>query len=154
MLSSYLVGNNMQKNFLMTSVAMSLLSTSAFASDLTINITNLNSDKGQVLVALFNSPENFPSQEGKYKGAKIKPLSGTTASTIFNNIPPGKYAVITFHDANDDGKLDKNFWGKPTEQFGFSNDAQPSMGPPSFKEAQFNLSEGESKTISIKLNDD
>jgi uncharacterized protein (DUF2141 family) len=143
----------MPKSILKSLALTTVLSTNLFASDLTVTVTNLNNDKGQVLVALFNSSEDFPSAEGKYKGAKIKPLSGNTASTIFNDIPPGKYAVISYHDENDDGKLDKNFWGKPTEQFGFSNDAQPSMGPPSFKEAQISLSKGESKTIAIKLND-
>ena len=125
----------------------------AVASELTVNITNLNNEKGQVLVALYNSPEKFPDADGKYKGTKIKPLTAKTVSTLFTDLPPGKYAVVTYHDEDDNDKLDKSFWGKPTEQYGFSNNAVPNMGPPSFKDAEFSLSKGQSETINIKLSD-
>jgi uncharacterized protein (DUF2141 family) len=40
-----------------------------------------------------------------------------------------------FADVNGNAKLDKNIIGLPTERYGFSNDAQGRMGPPSFDAA-------------------
>jgi uncharacterized protein (DUF2141 family) len=35
--------------------------------------------------------------------------------------------------------LDTNFLGIPKEQFGFSNDARGTLGPPDFESASFEL---------------
>ena len=52
-------------------------------------------------------------------------------------------------DANENEKLDTNFLGIPKEQFGFSNDAKGSFGPPSFESASFEVTQ--SKKIVINL---
>ena len=36
--------------------------------------------------------------------------------------------------------MDRNFFGVPKEQYGFSNDAKGSFVPPSFKDASFTVS--------------
>jgi hypothetical protein len=57
--------------------------------------------------------------------------SSTQAAT------PGTYAVIVFHDENQDGKLDKNFLGVPQEGYGASNNVRHLMSAPEFEEASF-----------------
>ncbi|MCF6765881.1 DUF2141 domain-containing protein [Thiotrichales bacterium 19S3-7] len=123
-----------------------------FSATLTVNITNLNSEKGQVIIGIFNNPQSFPHAGEKYLAKKIKPITTDSVSTSFSDLPAGEYAVIAFHDANDDGKLDRRF-GRPIEQYGFSNNATGFMGPPSFKNAGVRLSKTQEKTITIKLND-
>jgi uncharacterized protein (DUF2141 family) len=66
------------------------------------------------------------------------------------DIQPGNYAVAIFHDVNQNGKLDKNIFGIPTEDYGFSNNARGSFGPPSYKDCSFSFSNN--KKIFIKLN--
>jgi hypothetical protein len=64
--------------------------------------------------------------------------------------PPGRYAVIAFHDENDNGRLDESPWGVPTEGYGFSNDAQGFLAAPSFEAAGVMLDAGDSAvTISL-----
>ena len=65
----------------------------------------------------------------------MRAIAGTQ-TVVFTELKPGAYAVITFHDENDNGKLDENASGLPTEGYGFSNDAEgssprlPSRKPP------------------------
>jgi hypothetical protein len=50
-----------------------------------------------------------------------------------------RYAVIVFHDENDNGLLDENAMGVPVEGYGFSNDAQGFLSAPSFNAAAITL---------------
>ncbi|MCF6775292.1 DUF2141 domain-containing protein [Thiotrichales bacterium 19X7-9] len=133
-------------------IILSILPLSLFAANLTVDVTNINSTKGQIIIGLFNNPQSFPHAGEKYTAKKIKPITGDAASTTFKNLPTGEYAVIAFHDSNDDGKLDRKF-GRPIEQYGFSNNATGFMGPPSFSAAGVKLSKDQTKKITIKLND-
>ena len=68
----------------------------------------------------------------------------------FEELKPGNYAVVAFHDKNKNGKLDKNIVTKPTEPYGFSNNARGVFGPPNFEAAVFELPEA-GRTITFEL---
>lgn len=53
------------------------------------------------------------------------------------DLPEGTYAVSCFHDVNNNGVLDKNMLGIPTEPYGFSMGARPKFRAPSWEEAKF-----------------
>jgi uncharacterized protein (DUF2141 family) len=42
-----------------------------------------------------------------------------------------------YHDENKNGKLDTNFLGIPTEDYGYSNNVSAWFGPPSWERAKF-----------------
>ncbi len=69
-------------------------------------------------------------------------IRGRVAVCEFKGVKPGVYGISAFHDANDNGKLDKNFIGIPTEGFCASRDARARFGPPSFKDARFRYKGG------------
>ena len=69
---------------------------------------------------------------------------------VFSNLEPGRYAAIAFHDENGNGEFDTSFIGVPTEPYGFSNDAQGFLGPPTFDAAAVVIGNG-NKAIRIKL---
>jgi len=102
-----------------------------------INVTNINSAKGAVLAALYNSDKGFPG-EGETALLFVKgiPQNGKCLIVI-ENIPPGTYAVALFHDINGDKKLNTNWLGIPKEGYGFSNNASKMFSAPSFKQASF-----------------
>jgi len=102
---------------------------------LLILVEGFKNTDGQLMVALFNSPTDFPYKEA-YKGS-ITAISANEELIKFENIPYGDYAVVALHDMNKDGKLDKNALGIPTEGYGFSNNAMDKYGPPSFLQASF-----------------
>ena len=68
---------------------------------------------------------------------------------VLHGLPPGQYAVQTFHDENGNKKVDRNFIGLPKEGVGFSNDAPIRMGPPKWADAMFTFN-GAEQTIQLK----
>jgi uncharacterized protein (DUF2141 family) len=66
------------------------------------------------------------------------------------NVPPGRYGAQAFHDANGNGKTDRNFLGIPTERIGFSNDALKGLSAPKFVNAAFDHRDA-AQTITFKL---
>ena len=115
--------------------------------NLTIHFIGMESDKGAVFTALYNTENDF--LKTSYKGDIIT-ITNKKTTVVFNNIPKGIYAVSAFHDENDNKKMDTNFLGIPKEPIGVSNDATGFMGPPKYNDAKFTLSQNTIITIRIK----
>lgn len=115
--------------------------------NLTVEFFGMNSDIGKLFVALYNSEIDFLKKG--YKG-EIAEIKNKKSIVIFKNLPKGVYAISSYHDENNNKKMDTNFLGIPKEPIGMSNDASGFMGPPKYEDAKFNLDSD--KTISIKVN--
>ena len=116
--------------------------------DLNVVISGIKKAEGKVKVALANSKESYENDEKVFRVAKLD-INGNKATCVFEQIPFGEYAVKVFHDKNDDDKLDFNFLGMPTEDYGFSNNARGAFGPASYEDAMFLL---QSKEKMIEIN--
>lgn len=116
---------------------------------LSVEVSGIKEKKGKIYVALFRKKDDFPTVHGKFKGTLV-PANNTTVEAHFSNIPPDTYAIACFHDENENGKLDKNALGIPTEIYGFSNDARATFSAPSFESASFGLKEARKMTIRLK----
>jgi uncharacterized protein (DUF2141 family) len=131
-----------------------LLTTSALAEtpkngSLEVVVTGLESDKGQLMIAVLDSAEMYDGGKTTFVQEMVAIKGGGGAAT-FEGVPYGTYAVKIFHDENSNGKLDTNFVGYPKEGFGFSNDAMGKFGPPSFDDASFSIDSAE-RRIEIKV---
>jgi uncharacterized protein (DUF2141 family) len=102
-------------------------------SSLTVEIVNLESNKGVVIVDLLDTNEETVMD-------KTSEIKNNTCTIVFNDLKDGSYAIRYFHDENSSGELDTNFIGIPKEGFGFSNDAFGKFGPKKFKEWLFEVS--------------
>ncbi len=122
-------------------------SAQAETKEITVNISNIKTIKGKLIIGLYNSENTFM---GKPFIGKIEEVKGTTCTVVFKNVPKGDYAISLFHDANDNNKLDSNFFGIPNEDYGCSNNARGFMGPPKWEDALFTLNT-ESITQNIVL---
>jgi len=122
---------------------------SALAADLTITIGGARSANGSLGLAVFNSESAFPRVPQAFASVRIRAGQGDVVFT-FHGLAPGKYAVSSYHDENDNGKLDTDALGFPTEGFGFSNEARGTTGPPAFAKAAFDLGD-QNKSVTIKL---
>jgi len=98
----------------------------------------------EIFVSVFNK-ENFLEQSIETKAIKV---SGDKLIVEFN-LPPGEYAVSTYHDVNKNGELDRRFYGKPKEPYGFSQNIRP-FGKPGFDKCKFKV-ENSLKIIPITL---
>lgn len=111
-----------------------------------LEIININSDYGKMMIGLYDSKGNWLNIP--FKGAFGQILDGKSKAT-FSNIPAGTYAISVFHDDDDDGELN-TFLGIPTEDTGSSNDAPARFGPPKWEAAKF-IVEGKPIKQTIKL---
>lgn len=119
----------------------------AAAADLTVQIVGLRNATGQILVGLHNSSASFPSRWTRAIAVKRVPAAAG-AAVRFENVAPGRYAVIAVHDEDGDGDMTKTFIGLPVEGFGTSNNPG-FFGPPRFSPATFDLT-GDA-AISIRI---
>lgn len=115
--------------------------------DITVNIENLDSNEGKLLVGLYDTEEDF--LKNRYKDAVVG-IKNNKSSLVFKGVPAGTYAVSFVHDENNNGKMDINFMRIPKEDYGCSNNARGTFGPPKWDDAKFEL-KNESKTITITL---
>jgi len=116
---------------------------------LQVTVTHIKGQKGDIIVGIFDSDQDFLKKPIEAKTTKA---SADSITVVFENIKPGKYAVSVIHDVNKNQDLDKNKLGIPKEGFGFSNNVLGAMGPPSFKSAQFDLSPAQKDLdIDIKM---
>ena len=56
----------------------------------------------------------------------------------FENLKPKTYAVVCYHDSNENGKMDFQDNGMPIEDYGATNNIF-NYGPPQFSDAKFEL---------------
>jgi uncharacterized protein (DUF2141 family) len=122
----------------------------AQTAELRLTITGIRSDTGELLIGLYASSNGFGSaianatksglmaDPGRIVGVSIRAKAGEQ-SAVFTQLRPGRYAAVVFHDENDDGRLDANEMGVPTEGYGFSNDARGLLSAPSFDAAAITI---------------
>jgi uncharacterized protein (DUF2141 family) len=134
---------------IVTVLIISLICSQLEAQDtynITVTVKDIDSNKGQIFLALFDNEADFLDKS--IKGAKSS-IQNNQCVVTFENIPSGIYAVSIFHDENDNGKMDTNFMGIPKEDYGCSNDASGFMGPPKWSDAKFELKDNTSITIKL-----
>jgi uncharacterized protein (DUF2141 family) len=115
-------------------LTLALAAPFANAADLVIHVDNVKSATGDVMVALYDNAGAFLKQPVRVEKARAD-KAGTTL--VFHDVAPGDYGFSIFHDANGNGRMDRNLLGIPTEPIAFSNNAQGRMGPPDFDAVKF-----------------
>ncbi len=103
---------------------------------------------GTVVFSLFDSANTFGDLRDPVRQDTF-PLDGRDSYRL-TDIPPGEYALLVFHDQDDNGRVDRNFIGIPKEPLGFSNGYRP-KGPPSYQRAAFILDQGTPQRFTVKL---
>ncbi len=114
------------------------------AVEIEVQIVNIDSDEGQILVGLYDAQDTWLKKV--YKGAYAKIKNGTALAT-FKDVPKGEYAISVFHDENNNGKLDMFLGIIPKEATGSSNDAPAEFGPPKWVDAKFEIKEDKVKQV-------
>ncbi|PZR28541.1 MAG: hypothetical protein DI535_06580 [Citrobacter freundii] len=138
------------KNLLLIAFLIPLFSFQPPNSKQVLEISNLEKIKGKLYIGWYRSAGEFRKSD-KAVLQKIVEVEGKDAvEVVFENVPPGTYAVAIFLDKNDNGKIDTNMLGIPKEKYGFSNNKYPLTRAATFEESAFRVGENEQK-ISIKL---
>jgi len=105
-----------------------------------VEISELRSSEGQVLVSIYNDAKGYPRNRDAVLQTKIvKPIESTDVKAVFENLPHGEYALAIMHDENASGDMDYAAFGLPAEGYCFSNNLRPRLRAPKFKKAKFAL---------------
>lgn len=119
--------------------------------ELEIVITNTKDNQGVVQILLFKDKEGFPDTPDKAFKSLSLPIENNEAKITLSELPDGRYAISAFHDSDGDGKMRTRMFGIPKDRYGFSNNARGKLGPPSFEDAAFEVTQSKKKQINIKL---
>jgi uncharacterized protein (DUF2141 family) len=127
----------------LTAILFSLIcfSNSSYSQyKLDIEISEIRSNKGYIMLQLFDGKEKVLSQEQN-------PVKDNSCLFSFTSLTPVKYAVRYYHDENMNGKMETNLVGKPTEGYGFSNNVIGKFGPPPFEKWLFEINDDNKKIV-------
>ncbi len=129
--------------------ALALLATlPASAADLNVKVEGIRNNTGMINLAVF-AGEDYLKFDKLLTQAQIQANSDGVTFTL-TDLAPGSYSLAITHDENENGELDTNFMGIPTEGVAASNNAKGFMGPPSAEATAFDLpEEGTSQTITL-----
>ena len=117
--------------------------------ELTIEISNIKSIKGSIMLAIYDSADTFLGRQ-VVKGLTIPVTQKGKMQFVVKDLPLGTYAFSIYHDENDNRVLDTNLMRFPREPYGFSNKAKGRFGPPSFKRAKIRF-ETNAQVVDIAL---
>ena len=125
------------------------IATAVRAATLTVVIENNEADEGTIMLQVMADESEFAGETPPVASFMQRARPGELTFCT-SGLPQGEYAVRVMHDRNDNGELDSNFVGMPTEPWAFSNNATGSFGPPGWEQVKFSH---ESDTVQrIRLN--
>ncbi len=125
--------------------------TAAATGTITVEVDRLRNEKGQVLFALFRSKTGFPKAPRRAAQRVTSEIRDGGARAVFENVPPGEFAVSVLHDEDGDFEVKTGLLGIPREGIGFSRNARATFGPPSFDDAKLNLAASANERLVIEI---
>lgn len=117
----------------------------AIAADLDVIADHVAPGPGSIRFILYRGADGFRHEDRAFRVLHA-PADSLSSSVRFKDVPPGDYAVMAYHDANDDQKLDLRFGMFPKEGWGLSNNPKV-MGPPSFAASHFAIGDKSSSIM-------
>ncbi len=120
------------------------------AQTLSIEITNIRSKKGKIVVAVFKNNADFKKEKTISDKSYSKCNLKNGALTIKLNLKPGIYGISILDDKNNDGEMEYNFFGLPKEGYGFSNFFHRGMNRPVFDDFDFTVGKKD-LTVYVKI---
>lgn len=112
---------------------------------LEVEATGFSGD-GTAYVLLFEDGQKFNAKCKDCLSKQVE-IKNNQINVVFDSLAVNDYAIMIYHDENDNGKMDTNFIGIPKEGVGVSNNTG---GIPSFKKSKL-LVEKNTK-IKIEMN--
>ncbi|WP_445636372.1 DUF2141 domain-containing protein [Nostoc sp. DSM 114161] len=119
---------------------------------LSIVVNGVRHQKGEICFRVFGGEKGFPMNSTSEVKSGCAKITGTSVTKEFSGLKPGTYAVAVVDDQNGDRKLNKDFFGIPTEGFGLSKNPTVSIqtGTPKFRDASFVVNKNTTVNIVMK----
>jgi len=125
-------------------------SLSVKAQILTVEITNIRNNCGNIALAVFTNNKSFSEEKPYFETIYSKTDLKDSTMTITLKLKPGAYGISLLDDENKDGEMDYNWIGIPKEGFGFSNYYHKGIIKPSFNDFDFRIYKKD-KVVHVKM---
>ncbi|MDY0012229.1 MAG: DUF2141 domain-containing protein [Rhodocyclaceae bacterium] len=106
-------------------------------ASLVVRIDGIRHERGALRVSLYRDPKTFRKEPQATAVQQVAAAPGQ-ATVGFAALPPGRYAVMAYHDEDGNGELNRRFGMFPTEGWGLSNNPTV-IGPPAFDDSAFEV---------------
>ncbi|MDD3167546.1 MAG: DUF2141 domain-containing protein [Bacteroidales bacterium] len=134
----------MKKSLL--SLGLLLLCGMLSAQTLTLEVKGIQQVSGNLMIAVFDSPESFLQKPCFVKKVAV---NDSILCVVCEGLPYGRYALTLFHDANLNNSLDLAESGIPMERYAFSNNPKL-YGKPEFAHCAFDFTSNLTLTLQLK----
>jgi len=146
MFSNTFIGRATRRRGAVIAAMACLISGSAAATTIYVQVTGVDDTRGHVRVELCTR-QTFLTGDCPYSAA----APATPGETVVEvEAPPGEYAVQAFHDDTDAGHVHQGFLGIPRERIGFSNNAPLRLHGPRFDDAAVEVGSDEAR-VTVRL---
>lgn len=120
----------------------------ADSGTLVVTLNNVRDTTGNLRASLYRDPATFRKEDQALQVVSVPAIPGA-AKLVFKDVPPGRYAIMAYHDGDADGRLDLRFGMFPTEGYGLSNNPKV-FGPPNFADSAFDVT-GQETSVNISI---
>jgi uncharacterized protein (DUF2141 family) len=128
------------KTVICTLIALGQIAT-AQAATVIVTVAGIATPEGMINVGLCNKSL---SREGCPYSAESRAAVGTI-EIRFEGVPPGRYAIVGYHDVNANHEFDR-LLGVPREPFALSNEAATKLAP-KFEDAVLSVGPEETRVV-------
>lgn len=119
-------------------------------ASLAVTIENLSSKGGMLRLGLYTEDTYYDDNAEPVAELDVR-ATPPTQHVVFNNVPPGVYAIQVFQDFNGNFKMDFSLLGLPLEPYGFSRDGRAFLSRPAFSRVKLTLAPGINPPQTIHL---
>lgn len=109
------------------------------ATAIRVSVQGVRSARGTLVAVLYGDDPSEFLQRGKRLARERVPVRVGTVDVCLPAARPGTYAVVVYHDENDNRQFDRRWNGLPAEGFGVSNNPRMLFGVPSHSDAAFRV---------------
>lgn len=104
---------------------------------LQVRVAGVAKAKGNMTITVYpDDAQRFLAKGGKLQRQRL-PATVPVTTACFALPAAGSYAVVVYHDANNDHDFNRTFVGMPAEGYGFSRNPKSLLGLPSLAEVRF-----------------
>lgn len=144
-------GNRMRWPACLGALVAHFIVAAAWASEpaLVVNLVGVRNAAGTLRVGVYAEGASYGKENRTVAGQLVAARPGTV-QVVFADLPPGRYAVMAYHDEDANGELNRRFGMFPSEGYGLSNNPRV-IGRPAFADSAFDLVAGQPLALRIDV---
>lgn len=121
---------------------MMSFSSSSELVNFTLEVTNVRSSKGNIIVNVYADKASFKAIKPTIRKVFSKEALKNGRFKANLSLAPGTYGLVIWDDESGDKTLNYTLVGFPKEGFGFSNFTHTGYYKPKFEDFDFEVAEG------------